>query len=87
VREIVRLDSARTSTDARPGMTPQEILRQQRKLAPKESLAKFAGRWVVLRHGTVIADGEDPIELRNRPDVSDDDPVIPVTAAKEHVAF
>jgi len=38
-----------------------------------EDLTKYAGSWVAIRDGKVIADALDPVELRDNPDVREDD--------------
>ena len=40
-------------------MVAQELLHQQRALAPKDDLAPYAGKWVVLRNGRVVASEQD----------------------------
>lgn len=45
-------------------MTPQDVLRQQQQLTPKQSLTEYAGRWVALSGGYVIASAADPRTLR-----------------------
>lgn len=63
-------------------MTVQEI---QQQLAPKEELAPYAGQWVALRDGHVVASDLDPIALREHPDVTEDDILMPVgSAGKGH---
>ena len=56
-------------------MTVQEL---QRQLAPKDDLTPYAGEWVALRDGRVIAHDIDPVAVRNHPEVSDTDAIIPV---------
>lgn len=43
-----------------------------------EDLTKYAGSWVAIRDGKVIADALDSVELRNKPEVKDDDFLMPV---------
>lgn len=43
-----------------------------------EDLTKYAGSWVAIRDGKVIADALDSVELRNRPEVKEDDFLMPV---------
>jgi hypothetical protein len=66
-------------------MTPQEILRQQQETSPKEDLSAYDGQWVVLRNGYVVANGDDPVQLRQRQDVRPDDAIIPVAIAASHI--
>jgi hypothetical protein len=46
-----------------------------------EDLTKYAGSWVAIRNGKVIADALDSVELRNNPDVREDDFLMPVPDA------
>jgi hypothetical protein len=64
----------------RPQLTRAEIEARnakvrdaQRALVPKEDLSAYAGRWVALRHGRVIADGADARTLRDRSETEDGD--------------
>lgn len=43
-----------------------------------EDLTPYAGSWVAIRDGKVIASALDSVELRNNPDVSEDDFLLPV---------
>lgn len=56
----------------------QEFRRAQSALEPREDLAPYAGRWVVLRDGKVIASDFDPQRLFEREDAEDDDVILPV---------
>lgn len=56
-------------------MTVDEI---QRAHLPKDDLKPYAGRWVALRDGHVVADALDAITLRDDPTVHDDDMILPV---------
>lgn len=56
-------------------MTVDEI--QQQHL-PKEDLKPYAGRWVALRDGRVIANASDGVTLRDDPAVRADDMILPV---------
>jgi Family of unknown function (DUF5678) len=38
-----------------------------------EDLTKYAGSWVAIRDGKVIADALDPVELRDKSEVKEDD--------------
>jgi hypothetical protein len=46
-----------------------------------EDLSKYAGSWVAIRDGKVIADALDSVELRNKPGVKEDDFLMPVPDA------
>lgn len=46
-----------------------------------EDLTKYAGSWVAIRDGKVIADALDSVELRNKPEVHEDDFLMPVPDA------
>jgi Family of unknown function (DUF5678) len=46
-----------------------------------EDLTKYAGSWVAIRDGKVIADALDSVELRNKPEVKEDDFLMPVPDA------
>lgn len=57
----------------------EEKFRQaQQALEPREDLAPYAGQWVVLREGKVIASDLDLQPLLDREDARDDDVIIPV---------
>lgn len=43
-----------------------------------EDLTPYAGSWVAIRDGKVVASTLDPVELRDHPDVHDDDLLMPV---------
>jgi len=47
----------------------------------QEDLTKYAGSWVAIRNGKVIADALDSVELRNNPKVKEDDFLMPVPDA------
>jgi hypothetical protein len=46
-----------------------------------EDLTKYAGSWVAIRDGKVIASALDSVELRNKPEVNEDDFLMPVPDA------
>lgn len=50
----------------------------QEDLAIREDLAPYAGSWVALRDGKVVASALDAVELRDKPEVRDDDVLMPV---------
>jgi hypothetical protein len=56
-----------------------EVERVQQELEPKEDLAPYAGQWVALRDGYVVASDIDPGRLREHPDVRDGDVLLPVS--------
>lgn len=43
-----------------------------------EDLTPYAGSWVAIRNGKVIASALDAVELRDNPEVRDDDFLMPV---------
>jgi hypothetical protein len=50
----------------------------QADLAIREDLSRYAGSWVAIRSGKVVASALDPVELRDMPEVRDDDVLMPV---------
>jgi hypothetical protein len=46
-----------------------------------EDLTPYAGSWVAIRDGKVVADALDSVELRNKPEVKEDDFLMPVPDA------
>lgn len=54
------------------------LAERQREMAPKDDLSPYAGRWVALRDGRVIASALDAVTLRKDPKVGEDDVLIPV---------
>jgi hypothetical protein len=46
-----------------------------------EDLTRYAGSWVAIRDGKVVADALDSVELRNNPEVKEDDFLMPVPDA------
>lgn len=59
-------------------MTVEELEREQQRLLPKEDLAPYAGQWVALRDGRVIAHDLDPVALRDKQEVLETDMLMPV---------
>jgi hypothetical protein len=59
-------------------MTVRDIQQQQKALMPKEDLARYAGQWVALRKGKVIASDIDAEQLKEHAEVRDDDVLVPV---------
>lgn len=43
-----------------------------------EDLTPYAGSWVAIRNGKVVASGLESVELRDHPDVREDDLLMPV---------
>jgi hypothetical protein len=62
-------------------MSVQEVEQAQRALSPQDDLAPYAGQWVALRNGHVVASGIDPESLREDPAVEPDDVIVPVSDA------
>ena len=46
-----------------------------------DDLTKYAGGWVAIRDGRVVADALDPVQLRDKPEVKDGDLLMPVPDA------
>jgi len=44
----------------------------------REDLTRYAGSWVAIRDGMVIASALDPVDLRNDPLVHENDLLMPV---------
>jgi len=59
-------------------MTAREFNEAQEQLEPKEDLAPYAGQWVALRKGRVVASDLDPVRLRQHAKLGDDDVILPV---------
>ena len=57
-----------------------DIQHSQNEAMPREDLSQYAGQWVALRQGRVIASDIDAVALRNNPEVSRDDDILPVPA-------
>lgn len=66
----------------RDEMANQELDQAQETLEPKEDLAPYAGQWVALREGRVVASDLDPMLLREQDEVEEDDVVLPVAHAE-----
>jgi len=54
-------------------MSIQEIQRHQAEAMQHEDLSAYAGQWVALRDGRVVARDLDGVALRSRPEVHEDD--------------
>jgi hypothetical protein len=68
-------------------MVAQELLHQQRTLAPKDDLTPFAGQWVVLRDGRVIDSAPKMKELIGRGLPGDRDSVLRVSSLDGSLAL
>lgn len=55
----------------------------QRNSMPKEDLSSFAGQWVALRDGHVVAHAPTLVALRRHDDVRVDDVFVAVPRAEE----
>lgn len=54
-------------------VTQEKLAREQERLLPTGDLAPYAGQWVAIRDGRVVANDLDPVSLRNQPGVGPDD--------------
>ena len=63
--------------------TIHEIERQQDDSMPKEDLSRFAGEWVALRRGRVVAHDSEYSQLRHKPAVRDGDVAVRVPGPGE----
>ncbi len=63
-------------------MAIEELDKAQEKLEPKDDLAPYAGQWVAVRDGKVIASDIDPVRLRDRSEVNQDDVILPVAHSR-----
>jgi hypothetical protein len=68
-------------------MVSQELLHQQRALAPKEDLAPYAGQWVILREGLVVDHATDIQTLIDRGLPGDRDSLLRVSGLDSSFAF
>lgn len=59
-------------------MAVEEVQREQRDSMPREDLSPYAGQWVAIRDGKVIASDLDAVALRNHTEVRSDDLLLPV---------
>jgi len=53
------------------------VAERQEQLVPKDDLAPYAGLWVALRGGYVIASALDAVTLRDQPEVDDEAVLMP----------
>lgn len=63
-------------------MPVEEIQRQQADAMPHDDLEPYAGQWVALRDGHVIASDLDSSALRHHPEVLETDTLMPVPRDK-----
>jgi hypothetical protein len=63
-------------------LTVQDLERQQEEALPKEDLSPFAGQWVALRDGRVVASDVSGVALRNNPAVEENDVLVPVPSGR-----
>ena len=54
------------------------VAERQQQLAPKEDLSEYAGKWVALRNGYVVASALDAVTLRQHEGVQNGDVLVPV---------
>jgi hypothetical protein len=62
-------------------VTTAEFQKAQQDSLPDEDLRPYAGQWVAIRHGHVVASALDPVVLREMPEVESTDLLTPVPAA------
>lgn len=58
---------------------------RQSDLVIREDLTSYAGSWVAIRDGKVVASALDSVDLRDKPEVHDDDVLMPVPDRTEGV--
>lgn len=66
-------------------MSVSEVQRRQAELDPKDDLAPYAGKWVALRKGHVIASDIDPLLLRDHEEVTAEDVIMPVPPSADYL--
>ena len=66
-------------------MTVEELQHEQDRLTPKDDLRPYAGQWVALRDGHVVAAALSGVALRDDPDVQDDDVFLRVPAHPDSI--
>lgn len=59
-------------------MAVVDIQQEQEQTLPRDDLSPYAGQWVALRDGHVIASDIDVVALRSNPEVQESDALIPV---------
>jgi hypothetical protein len=57
----------------------------QSDFAIREDLTPYAGSWVAIRDGKVVASALDSVELRDKPEVLEEDVLMPVPDRTEGV--
>lgn len=62
-------------------MTAEQLQREQDLGAPKEDLTPYAGQWVALREGYVVASDLSAVALRAQEGVSSTDTLMPIPAS------
>lgn len=75
------MSQRRRPTRGQDGMTIAEIQRDQFTI--EDDLSPYRGSWVAIRDGHVVAAAVDPVELRDNPDVRDDDTLLIVPSELE----
>jgi hypothetical protein len=58
---------------------------RQSDIVIREDLTPYAGSWVAIRDGKVVASALDSVELRDKPEVHEDDVLMPVPDRTEGV--
>jgi Family of unknown function (DUF5678) len=54
----------------------------QEHLAPREDTRPYAGKWIAIREGRIIAVADDSVTLLADPEVGPDDQLIPVPSSE-----
>ncbi len=57
----------------------------QSDISIRENLAAYAGSWVAIRDGKVVASALDAVQLRDKPETREDDMLMPVPDRTEGV--
>ncbi len=60
-------------------MSVHDVENAQEALVPRDELEPYAGQWVALREGRVVASAHDPTTLRANPEVLPDDVLLAVS--------
>ena len=56
----------------------EELEKSQDELVVEDDLTPYAGQWVAIRYGHVVAHDVDPAHLRENPDVEPNDVILAV---------